>query len=44
MKKLSLYVFLGLLVVGCVTVETTWNKKNEELINQFNVAEYGVNC
>ena len=25
-------------------IETTWNKKNEELINQFNVAEYGVNC
>ena len=25
-------------------IETTWNKKNEELINQFNVTEYGVNC
>ena len=25
-------------------IETTWNKKNEELINQFYVAEYGVNC
>ncbi len=25
-------------------IETTWNKNNEELINQFNVAEYGVNC
>ena len=25
-------------------IETTWNKKNEELINQINVAEYGVNC
>ena len=36
--------------VGCVNsepalyIETTWNKNNEELINQINVAEYGVNC
>ena len=36
--------------VGCVNsepalyIETTWNKNNEELINQFKVAEYGVNC
>ena len=27
MKKLSLYVFLGLLVVGCATVEKTFKLK-----------------